>query len=83
MDSLADFLSSYDALAPDWSAAPEWAQWYAIDADGCRAWYEPKPQAMGFQWHSTQLYRGVSMDEDFDLPLGLDWRLCLFKRPDA
>ena len=27
----------------DWSQAPEWAQWSAINADGSQSWYEFKP----------------------------------------
>lgn len=28
---------------PDWSKAPEWAKWWAIDSDGVAYWYEMKP----------------------------------------
>ncbi len=37
--------------APDWSDAPEWAQWYAIDpdiGDGAEGWfYEKEPFMLG------------------------------------
>ena len=32
-----------DPHAPDWSQAPEWAQWYAIDRDGQRWWFDIEP----------------------------------------
>lgn len=28
---------------PDWSKAPEWAEWFAIDGNGSGMWYEEKP----------------------------------------
>jgi hypothetical protein len=34
-------------IAPDWSEAPEWADWYAIDADGQCFWYENEPVKRG------------------------------------
>ncbi len=37
--------------APDWSDAPEWAQWYAIDPDndgeGAEKWFYEKEPFMG------------------------------------
>lgn len=32
-----------DPYAPDWSQAPEWAQWYAIDIFGTECWFENEP----------------------------------------
>lgn len=41
---------------PDWSQAPEWAQWWASDWNGHSYWYERRPQ---FQsdgvWHADTL----------------------------
>ena len=36
-----------DSNAPDWSQAPDWAEWYAIDADGQCFWYENEPVKRG------------------------------------
>ena len=36
-----------DPNAPDWSQAPDWAEWYAIDADGQCFWYENEPVKRG------------------------------------
>lgn len=30
-------------MKPDWKDAPEWAQWLAMDGDGCWFWFEAKP----------------------------------------
>ena len=32
-----------DSDAPDWSQAPEWAQWYAIDKNKTECWFENEP----------------------------------------
>lgn len=31
----------------DWSQAPEWAEWHAVDGDGLGFWYKDKPVAKG------------------------------------
>lgn len=31
--TIGRLVSGYERLAPDWSQAPEWAQWYAIGAN--------------------------------------------------
>ena len=40
---IARLVAAYDALAPDWSQAPEWAQWYTIDADRSVHFHENEP----------------------------------------
>ena len=32
-----------DPNAPDWSQAPKWARWYAIDIFGTECWFENEP----------------------------------------
>lgn len=32
-----------DPYAPDWSQAPDWAEWYAIDIFGTECWFENEP----------------------------------------
>lgn len=29
---------------PDWSQAPAWAQWWAMDTDGWHYWYSEQPE---------------------------------------
>ena len=79
--SIDYLIGAYQALAPDWNNAPTWARWCAIDADGERIWHVDKPQLNEFQhvWLSGTGLRG----EKFALPLGIDWRLCIWQRPEV
>ena len=63
-------VAAYDALAPDWADAPERAQWYTIDADGIPRWHVENPS------------RIVACDKIL-IPLGVDWRLCKWQRPEV
>lgn len=36
-------------MKPDWKDAPEWAQYVAMDSDGCWFWYECKPRQSAFE----------------------------------
>jgi hypothetical protein len=37
-------------LKPDWSKAPEWANWWAIDRTGDAYWFKQKPMLSGGFW---------------------------------
>lgn len=39
-----DFLHACALVQPDWLKAPDWAQWWAVDADGQTAWFATEPQ---------------------------------------
>ena len=69
------------APAPDWSSAPEWAQWWAVDADGAPYWFECKPISGDAKW--VQIHQQWARDKRLyvDLPLGIDWRETLVARP--
>ena len=76
-------VDAYDALAPDWSQAPEDAQWYTIDADGTANLHvaEPIPVALWYVscWESgAPTQAGVVL-----IPLGVDWRLLKWQRPEV
>lgn len=81
-ETLRGIVAAYDELAPDWSRAPQWAQWYAIHASNEGQWYQicPYPGEEGYWMADDGYRRSVS---EVDLPLGIDWRLCLWERPDA
>lgn len=81
-DSVLRLIDAYDALAPDWTQAPEWAQWYAIHAINEAKWYQnqPYPGDEGY-WKADDGFRRSVLD--VDLPVGLDWRICLWQRPQA
>lgn len=72
-------VAAYDALAPDWSQAPDGAEWYTIDANGSSHFHEAKPTRIVSFWESgTDL-----MVKVVDIPIGLDWRLCKWQRPEV
>lgn len=80
--AVCQMLDAYDALAPDWDSAPEWAQWYTIDANGEAVWCRDEPTAKE-HWASmwgpiTVRLRNAPI---VTLPLGIDWRLCKWQRP--
>ena len=79
--ALAAIVTEYDALAPDWANAPDWAQWYAIDADGERRWFEEEPTVMKAHgmWNA---YGSDLLDVEAwnEVDEGIDWRLCKWSR---
>lgn len=75
-----DTVFLYDKLAPDWNEAPDWAQWYAIDANGISYWYEHEPVFQeGDAW--IELDSETLIISFIRIPLGIDWRLCKWQRP--
>lgn len=58
--------------APDWSDAPEWAQWYAIDSDGEKTFYEKEPF----------VYQHASYTSDFGETLFAGYAVLKWKRPE-
>ncbi|MFN6506318.1 hypothetical protein [Xanthomonas translucens] len=61
----------------DWSAAPDWANYAAQDADGNWRWHEQEPVVSGFWWFS-----GRGRAENF-LPVDPEWQGSLQKRADG
>ena len=37
-------------IQPDWSDAPSWAQWWAMDSDGYAYWYRDQPTFKNGTW---------------------------------
>jgi hypothetical protein len=73
-------VAAYDALAPDWSQAPKDAQWCVIESTGDCYWHEAEPTPVGLSWKSgTADFAGFV----FVIPLGIDWRLCKWQRPEV
>ena len=72
-------VAAYDALAPDWSQAPDGAQWYTIDAENQRCWHINEPALFDWAWDSN----GMDWAGFTDVPLGVDWRLCKWQRPEV
>ncbi len=79
---IENFLAQYDTLAPTpemWEQAPDWVQWYAINADGDGRFREHEPTIFieEGRWY------GIALEGHIDnmLPFGIDWRLCKWQRP--
>ena len=82
-DAAREFLAQVAALAPDWSQAEEWAQWYTIDADGWQCWFENRPQVSPYgEWTALGGACDFGSGYQKELPLGFDWRLAIWQRPE-
>lgn len=74
---------------PDWTQAPEWAQWWAVDANGQSMWYRVEPYCdddEGACWcgqfdDKGDYDSGMFCERHTTLPLGIDWRTTLTPRP--
>ena len=86
-------VNAYDALAPDWSQAPDGAQWYTIDADGVATFFDVEPEWEMFEWvidwrsdPDAPSYPNEPLILDapkIDVPIGVDWRLLKWQRPEV
>lgn len=93
--SEADALAIVEGLAhvntprpeADWSQAPEWAMWWAVEANGDAFWYqyEPSIEKVYVIQHSWTCRKGKvnAIEERVSIPLGIDWRLLKERRPVA
>ena len=78
--AIAQMIAAYDALAPDWSQAPDGVQWFVIEPTGDCYWHEVEPTAITLSWESgTADFAGFV----FAIPIGIDWRLCKWQRPEV
>lgn len=90
---VASLVAAYDALAPDWSQAPDGAEWYTIDADGVATFFDVEPEWEMFEWvidwridPDAPSYPNEPLILDvpkIDVPVGLDWRLLKWQRPEV
>jgi hypothetical protein len=67
------------APQPDWSKAPEWAQWWAVDSNGEAYYYEVEPGLAAATWAVASMERFVSAGK-VELH-GRNWRLTAQQRP--
>ena len=75
-------VDAYDVLAPDWSLAPERAQWFVIDSNGWRWFCRFEPEINSLEWFLGQYGSYVSSGA-MPIPLGIDWRLLKWQRPEV
>lgn len=73
---------AYNTLKPDWSKISEWVRYYAICADGTVILSETDIASHGNVWVSVEAQMGMWKRAGVvSLPLGIDWRLCKWQRP--
>lgn len=70
---------------PDWTQAPDEAQWWAVDANCLAYFYEKEPyvpvgDCRWYMW-DVSLARLTHNAGKVDLPLSVDWRTTLRRRP--
>ena len=79
-------IAEYDALAPDWSRAPEWAQWYAVDKIGATFFatepYADEEECCWFFSNDGNQPEPIEIDVVI-LPDHIDWRDCKWHRPEV
>lgn len=63
---------------PDWSEAPVWANWWAMDEDGFCCWFENEPYMKSLTWMPTGI-GGVDKAHSFNYQG--NWVDSLRKRP--
>ena len=66
------------SVAPDWSTAPHWANWWAMDGDGTAWWYEDEP--IPSRRYARWIVKG---DGRSCAASNTDWRSMLVARPQA
>ena len=77
------------APEPDWRTAAPDTQYHTIDASGLGIWWDTShpPQTVGLLWEPDELDKEqqypMIVDYVYDLPLGIDWRTTLRRRPEA
>jgi len=69
---------------PDWSQAPEEADYHAYEPTGVGVWIEGdvdgKPPHV-FKYHWQHMNRNEY--SGYELPFGIDWRMTLRRRPEV
>lgn len=64
-----------DEWKPDWSQAPEWAKWWAVDGDNNANWYKRKPSIDDTEFYSWKYSEAPSFNYQGD------WKNSLRSRP--
>jgi hypothetical protein len=72
-----------EAPQPDWATAPPWVNWWAADANGETHWFVSAPKVFDSIWMPHPHLEIIDDDGDVDLPVGIDWRTTLRRRPEA
>ena len=72
-----------DMPKPDWSRAPEWAQWWAVDEDGSAYWFDSMPFHLSLAaWHKSDEHGLIELDRYIcDDGIYENWMQSLHHRP--
>ena len=66
---------------PNWTQAPEWAQWFAIDSDGYAYWWMVDPKPSRNRWSGDGSIRSqIASLLRVDMT-NIEWKETLRKRP--
>lgn len=90
MDAL-DWIDAQPAMPePDWSKAPDWAQAHVFLSTGYGMWVKPAPEVNtrpmtfgGWKFPDVSPFDIEDQSSGLMLPLGVDWRTTLRRRPEA
>lgn len=82
-----ELVAAYDALAPEpkaWSIYHN-AHWYVINPDGGAVWFDDEPEQNEWRWTNEDWFNDVGYEtgRKIKLPIGIDWRLCKWQRPEV
>jgi len=58
---------------PDWTQAPSWAQWFAIDGAGRAWWYEIEPTPKWTSWRGMISHAGEYLASAARVPSWAQW----------
>jgi hypothetical protein len=71
-------MTEHDIPGPDWSDAPSWANWWAMNGDGHAYWYAAEPT------YNTQCdIWQITIDPQYKMVYAatIDWSNTLRRRP--
>ena len=72
-------------MKPEWSAAPDWAEYLTQDRDGQYNWWSHEPIALCFEWNYRQWDTGMLMRYAGEAKVAkggkLEWKSTLEQRP--
>jgi len=79
-----------EAPEPDWTTAPDWAQWWAVQPSGVAYWFRRRPMTFSdettSQWVAHRSAEGdlcELLDTETGLQRGIDWRTTLRRRTEV
>lgn len=66
---------------PNWEEAPDWANFWSVDGDGCRMWWEHKPEPLKPQDTAWWSKSGRKEVDNNDFYIIGQWDANLLSRP--